>query len=594
MARIFVSYSRADRQFVDEFVPLLYRVYGKESLWFDDDITGGETWWPLILSQIQGCELFIYLLSNDALTSPYCQAELREALRLHKRVLPVIVRPKTQIDEQVPEDLRTTLQATQWVDLSRGFKDYQANASLYAAINHSLEQALPPDVEPLSPEPVSKPEVLDKPVRRQLVGGWGVVAMMLLALVGITLFIITQNPGSLPTEQPAQPTATTSVATQVVSEPTLDLRAAALATRDAGLTQTAALWTATPTPDVQQTIAVQLTAIFIEDQTAMASVWTDTPTPSDTPTNTSTPTMTTAPTSTPDLLQIAQAGVQRNADWQPFSQNFNGVEMVLVPAGSFMMGSSAEQIEAAFQQCEARVGQCERSWLEDESPQTLITFSQPFWIDLFEVTNRDFDDFVKAGGYTNDAYWTEAGSAWRNTAGPNHTEQTDRIRTTPYEDCTRYSNSDKQPVNCITWYEAGAYCRWRGARLPTEAEWEYTARGPDSLIYPWGNEFVPDNSVYYDNSGDKTAIVGSKPKGMSWVGAMDMSGNVWEWVSTAYAAYPYDPADGREDMEGPNVEHVVRGGRFIDYLEVTLRVAYRNNFISSDAIGDGFRCALSS
>ena len=92
MARIFISYSRSDRPFIDQFVPLIRRVYGNDSLWYDDDIHGGSNWWRMILTEIGKCDLFIYLISNESLESPYCQAELCEALRLKKQILPVIVR----------------------------------------------------------------------------------------------------------------------------------------------------------------------------------------------------------------------------------------------------------------------------------------------------------------------------------------------------------------------------------------------------------------------------------------------------------------------------------------------------------------------
>jgi hypothetical protein len=138
VAHIFVSYSRADRQFADEFVPLLRRVYGHDSVWYDDQIHGGADWWRLILHQVADCDLFIYLISTDSLQSPYCQAEFREALRLQKQVLPVIVRPKTHYPGFVPDDLANLLRRTQYVDMSRGFKDHNAFSSLYAAANRLL------------------------------------------------------------------------------------------------------------------------------------------------------------------------------------------------------------------------------------------------------------------------------------------------------------------------------------------------------------------------------------------------------------------------------------------------------------------------
>jgi formylglycine-generating enzyme required for sulfatase activity len=126
---------------------------------------------------------------------------------------------------------------------------------------------------------------------------------------------------------------------------------------------------------------------------------------------------------------------------------------------------------------------------------------------------------------------------------------------------------DKHPRENLTWTEARDFCAKRGMRLPTEAEWEYAARGPDNLIYPWGNDLIEANLVFDRNSNNQTADVGSKPAGISWVGAFDMSGNVWEWVSSMYKPYPYNAADGREDMSDITSERVYRGGvgSYIDY-----------------------------
>ncbi len=166
MALIWVSYSRADRQLVDDLVPLLRKVYSNDGVWFDDGSPGGYTWWQLILRRIQQCELFIYLISNDALTSEYCQAEFREALLLRKPFLLIIARPKTDVGKALPEDIYQALQETQWVDLSRGMKDHQANAALYAAANSLLEQVPSSSLEPVRAQPVSEPAVSAKLPRR--------------------------------------------------------------------------------------------------------------------------------------------------------------------------------------------------------------------------------------------------------------------------------------------------------------------------------------------------------------------------------------------------------------------------------------------
>ena len=129
--------------------------------------------------------------------------------------------------------------------------------------------------------------------------------------------------------------------------------------------------------------------------------------------------------------------------------------------------------------------------------------------------------------------------------------------------------SQNQPINRVTWYQAAAYCKWRGVCLPTEAEWEYAARGPDNLEYPWGNEFDGDR-VNYGNPFGQIMFVGNYEDGVSWVGAKDMAGNVSEWTRSTYTAYPYNETDGR-NLTGNELkagkEVVVRGGSFGDEFD---------------------------
>ncbi len=248
---------------------------------------------------------------------------------------------------------------------------------------------------------------------------------------------------------------------------------------------------------------------------------------------------------TPDPLDLARSFSGGNADWTPVVQEFDGVEMVLVPAGCFEMGSADGQ--------------------DDEAPVHEVCFDEPFWIDRTEVINQQ----VVASG--------------RET-----------IQTGEWIGADR-------PREEFNWFEARDFCLSRDARLPTEAEWEYTARGPDALVYPWGDMWIADNTVYSDNSGYQTANVGSKPDGISWVGALDLSGNVWEWVADWYADDYYGTlADGVVDPQGPDEDvvrmaRVIRGGSWVNSNSNSFRTANRDSWGPNSGIDRiGFRCARSA
>lgn len=143
MARIFISYSRADRPFLNKLLPYVHNLCGSDSVWFDADIPGGADWWKMILSEIGKCDLFIYLISNESLESPYCQDEFREALRLNKPFLPIVVRRlKPTYPGNLPSDLAGELRRIQYVDLSNGLEDTLGHdKTLYNAMRHLLGQS---------------------------------------------------------------------------------------------------------------------------------------------------------------------------------------------------------------------------------------------------------------------------------------------------------------------------------------------------------------------------------------------------------------------------------------------------------------------
>ncbi len=337
-------------------------------------------------------------------------------------------------------------------------------------------------------------------------------------------------------------------------------------------TSTATLWTKTPTatrtatPDFNASAvalrtqrAVATTAQFKANQTSTATRWTKTPTatftPSQTWTWTPSLTYTYTPSATPTATPLPAGATMTDP---------KGVSMVWVPPGTFLMGSDKSKDTQAS---------------DDETPQSSITLEKGYWIDLTEVTNEAYQRFIDAKGYTLDEFWTDAGKDWKKTStGPKS-----------YPNAT----DPKQPRVGVTWYEAYAFCAWRGGRLPTEAEWEYAARGTDGRIYPWADGKLDASKAVYSVS--QAAAVGSKPAGKSWVGALDMIGNVWEWTNTIYdtKAFPYPfKADGRDNTDG-NRTRVLRGGSFF-YYESILRAARRYwvvPYIEDSFLG--VRCARS-
>lgn len=237
----------------------------------------------------------------------------------------------------------------------------------------------------------------------------------------------------------------------------------------------------------------------------------------------------------------AQTPIPANADWleaypQGASQAIDGIEMVLVPSGCFEMGNSLT---------------------DDEAPPHEICFDAPFWIDRYEVTQGDFD-------------------------------RLDGEHAAIFE-----PGGNQYPANNLTWFEAQAFCKRRGMRLPTEAEWEYAARGPSNWVYPWGNRWDASRVV---GNQDSPQPIGAQPDGASWVGAEDMSGNLLEWVLSRYDVYPYQANDGRNTTDDTQSRRVLRGGSWHHKNEGAFRAANRYQYtpFSGEGYGWGFRCVLGS
>ena len=278
------------------------------------------------------------------------------------------------------------------------------------------------------------------------------------------------------------------------------------------------------------------------------------------------------------------------------------IDWVKIPAGSFMMGSDED---------------------ESEQPRHCVTFREAFWISRFPITNAQFRAFIKDGGYAERAYWTEEGWAWRERRGVTEPDWAGGL-----------FDLDNHPVVRVSWFEATAFCVWLTicfrslqnfgsaviARLPSEAEWEYAARGggdeyhsqdlrkklrpstgsgrtmdetstsssssvrgepvephcvsPDS--YPWRGDITPEHANYDETKIGATSAVGCFPRGASAFGVEEMAGNVWEWQSDAWHEnYDGAPDDGSVwKILGDKKVKVLRGGSW-NFDRNNCRSAYR-------------------
>ncbi|MFZ4710194.1 MAG: formylglycine-generating enzyme family protein [Zwartia sp.] len=238
--------------------------------------------------------------------------------------------------------------------------------------------------------------------------------------------------------------------------------------------------------------------------------------------------------------------------------------MALISEGDFVMGSNTGP--------------------DDEKPEHRA-FVKSFLMDILPVSNADFAKFLNARGL-------------KNQLGESFYDDDDRDarihqRDSRWQADTGYAT---HPVNEVSWVGARDYCAWLDKRLPTEAEWEKAARGTDGRQYPWGNSRPNNKRALYGAAYNASAPVDAFPEGASPYGVLDLSGNQWEWVASAYRPYPYSSDDGRENQT-PGPVRSTRGGGH-DSSEDELTTTQRGRNLSRNPKAGhhniGFRCARSS
>ena len=288
-----------------------------------------------------------------------------------------------------------------------------------------------------------------------------------------------------------------------------------------------------------------------------------TPVPTQTPS--ASPTMPPTPTlpSTSPLPACAQTG-------QRWASPMDGMPVMCVPTGEFLMGASDADIQKILALCV----ECKAGWFTDAQPQHRVVLDA-FWIDQTEVTNGMYARCVNAGACQPPAALFSG--------------QVEHY----YGDAQYYD----YPVLWAGWTQANAYCTWAGRRLPSEAEWEKAARGPDGRFYPLGEDIDCQKASYSKVMGgcvSNPTRAGSHPDGASPYGALDMAGNAREWVADWYdeGYYAVSPLN---NPPGPVVGYnrVVRGGDWIGHAWEQAVMIRMDNYPEM-ATEYGFRCAISS
>ncbi len=241
----------------------------------------------------------------------------------------------------------------------------------------------------------------------------------------------------------------------------------------------------------------------------------------------------------------------------------DGAPLIRVPAGEFTMGSEKYSAERPVQ----------RIYLDG------------YYIDKYLVTNDRFSRFVEATGYTTDAEKEGAGMVrigrrWKKVDGANWRMP---------DGLTGIEGRGNTPVSQVSYNDASQYCQWAGRKLPTEAQWEKAARGPEGNQYPWGDQEPNDTMANFDNLVGSPTPVDRYEKGQSYYGAFDMAGNVYQWTRDWYGTGKR--ADKNPTGPETGEEKVIKGGSFIEGIE-SLRSANRDRYAPNySSFLFGFRCA---
>lgn len=313
----------------------------------------------------------------------------------------------------------------------------------------------------------------------------------------------------------------------------------------------------------QQAILDEEENQVIQEEEALTA--TDAPVVVEESTVTPVPTYTALPTQTP----FDGYGVGDTIVWDR-----DGAVMVYVPAGVFQQGSEIDVDPDTY--------------TINEGPIHDV-YLDAFWIDETEVTNAQFAAFVNATGHQTSAELLGSSKIMNSDYDWDTVNGMDWRR----PDGTSYSYDDNKPVVHVSWIDANAYCNWAGKRLPTESEWEKAARGPNGNKYPWGNNEARSSLANFGDPEGVVRAVRSYASGISYYGAYEMAGNVWELVNDFYERdYYLTSPDTNPQGASSGDFHVTKGGSY-GFDSTVIRSAVRVRRGPSQTFADmGFRCVV--
>lgn len=555
MSDVFVSYSHKDSEFAQRLNSMLKSQ--NFEVWIDwESIQAGKPFSNEIVKGIERAHSFIFIVNQHSLTSEICNQEIAHARLHNKRIIPLI---RQKIDGDVEIRVKESWSEQEWgkqaednwVNLSHLNWLFFDNETKLESEFEKLTEALLADLDHIKTHTTLLIQAInwEKSEKNPL------VLLMGNDLNNSEIWLKrAEEEGKVPVPTPLH-RQYMLVSREHIEAEERRLRRLRLISLTAGVVSIIALILTvfagrSASSAIQTAGTVQAQATFFADQQNYALLL-------------SAGGIIVPPSigeMPPDDFYETQTALDILRDWNPVIEEVNCiendcVEIALVPEGCFWMGRNASD-----------AGQ----------PTGQFCFETPFWIDRYEVSEAVF---ARLGGQASRE------NSWD---GPN------------------------APRTDISWQEARDFCNIRGGTLPTEAHWEYAARGVDGSPYPWGSEWEP-MSVAGDSNILEPIAVNTLPEGRSWVGAYHMAGNVWEWTSTIYGAdyegngdlggigdivyrYPYIETDGRENYtDDPSFFRVIRGGAY-PFGSGSLHTGTRKwarpdleNFVTQTL---GFRCAF--